>query len=97
MQQKKKPLTQSVYENIWGSPALFVFVAGSLFLTSKSHERDESAWLVYFAGWAPLLLIGVWSLLARRKPDIPAAPIGLGILVAGGLYFLLLEHESLPF
>lgn len=97
MQQEKKSLTQSVYDNLWGSPALFVFVAGSLFLTSKTFERDESAWLVYFAGWAPLILMGVWCLLARRKPDIPAAPIGLGILVAGGLYFLLLEHESLPF
>jgi hypothetical protein len=97
MQQKKKSLTQSVYDNIWASPALFFFVSGSLFLTSKSHERDEIAWFVYLAGWAPPILMGLWCLLARRKPDIPAAPIGLGILVAGGFFHLLLHHDSLPF
>ncbi|MEU6084425.1 hypothetical protein [Streptomyces sp. NPDC047108] len=106
MQQQTKPKksrAQSAYDNLWASPALFVFVSGVVFIVASRRGGDEGdrlaekAWLVYFAGWAPLILMALWCLIVRRKPDIPAAPIGLFLAVAGGLFHLLLRHESLPF
>ncbi|MFJ8036009.1 hypothetical protein [Streptomyces sp. NPDC096032] len=56
-------------------------VVGVLADSDKGHEM---AWWIYLAGWAPLLLMGVFSRVSGRKPAQPAAQIGMWVLVLFG-------------
>ncbi|SCK08363.1 hypothetical protein H181DRAFT_00364 [Streptomyces sp. WMMB 714] len=94
--QSDASCAQAVYDNIWASPVLFVFVSLSLFLSPHDHGGNMTAWAVYFAGWAPPVLMGLRCLKSGRKPDLPAAPIGLAVLAGGGLCNFLLHNQSLP-
>ncbi|MET7549741.1 hypothetical protein ABZS94_28945 [Streptomyces sp. NPDC005500] len=99
MEDKKKNPNE-LRDSLWASPVLFSTVASFLFVSSKFKDGQnlgELAWFVYLAGWVSLILMALWSLVTRKKPPIPAAPIGFGFAVFFGLLELLFNHEHWPF
>jgi hypothetical protein len=94
MQQQKESRIRSIENNVWALPVWFCMASGSLFLRRGGGDWP---WFIYFAGWATFILMGLWSLLALRKPAIPSAPIALAALVVSGILFLYWQHDSLPF
>ncbi|WP_333774340.1 hypothetical protein [Streptomyces sp. IBSBF 3136] len=77
--------SNEMYESLWASPSLFTFASVVVGVLTDSDRGHEMAWWVYFAGWVPLLLMGVFWLVSGRKPAKPAAQIGVGVLVLFGV------------
>ncbi|MFI9046110.1 hypothetical protein [Streptomyces sp. NPDC053427] len=97
-QTEKKSKSQVVREKLWESPAYFIVLAWLLLIWADIRDApNEVGWYVYFAGWTPWVLMMLWTLGTRRKPDSPAAWVGLSVLVFCGLVNLVFHHESLPF
>ncbi|WP_053927596.1 hypothetical protein [Streptomyces chattanoogensis] len=88
---------KAVYEFLWGSPGLFLFVAMGLFLTSKNTADEERAWLVYGLAWVPTVLMGLWSLVARKKPHMPTAALLPVAYAVVGVPALVFHGDVLPF
>lgn len=98
MEGEKKSASE-LRDSVWASSAIFCLASGVLFLMSEfkdGPQTGELAWFAYLAGWVPLILMTLWCLVARKKPPIPAAPIGLGIAIFFGLFISLLNHENWP-
>lgn len=78
---------QEVIErNLWATPALFVFVAWVLFKADTSPLMQKIAWIVYLAGWIPVLGMLGLVVAQRRNPGIGAV-FGCGILLIMGVVF----------
>ncbi|WP_406252954.1 hypothetical protein OH786_22750 [Streptomyces atratus] len=78
---------EAIERNLWATPALFVFVAWALFKVDTSPLMLKIAWIVYVAGWVPVLGMLGRSIAQRRNPGIGAV-FGCGILlITGGLFW----------
>ncbi|WP_406016681.1 hypothetical protein OG520_14560 [Streptomyces sp. NBC_00984] len=75
-----------IERNLWATPALFVFVAWVLFKADTSPLMQKIAWIVYLAGWIPVLGMLGLVVAQRRNPGIGAV-FGCGILLIMGVVF----------
>ncbi|WP_432030068.1 hypothetical protein [Streptomyces sp. 1222.5] len=88
--------SHELYESLWASPSLFTFASVVVGVLADSDRGHELAWWIYFAGWIPLLLMGVFSLVSGRKPAKPAAQIGMWVLVLFGVAQGLFNSDGWP-
>ncbi|MFG2195945.1 hypothetical protein [Streptomyces sp. NPDC048639] len=96
MKQKQSP-AEGAWEFLWGSPGLFLFVSMVLFIMRRSEKQVEVAWNLYLVAWAPLVVMGIVSLLLRKKPHMSSLKVTLVLLVVLGAFNLLVHRDSFPY